>query len=557
MSKHASGKASPATPETFPVSGPLAALARLAAALRAEGRSEDAVLLLDHLSRLEADNGPLLEMLVNTLFEAGRIAAALAACVRLRHYAADPADIVHRFTPLLNAAFGECQQCYSNADAAGAIAYLTPLAEILPSHQGVLTMALSCNQVLERHDEAALYARRLLDLQPDHVDAQMEIIAHLRRTGERASEIDYRLALMQASPGIEPVNHASNIYELVNLMMCQNLTDSLIAKIDLAQRLLAAMPITHDPDSEACAWIRFYQAMIGGIDLSRLRDAPPPPAVTLPELAGAAGQPISLADVQSLAAQYQAEAVFLVAGDESYVARYGRLFVRSVLHNADVPCLILVHVIGGAGRLAEIAGLVAVADGRVIYSGDHFDATLVTSTVLDAPTQPAITKPTAHYQSARFHQAGWILYALRLPLFVTDIDCLLERGVRDLLTPPERPDFMLNENHVVYQFGARITANLLLLFPTPHAQRFIRFVSGYLAVALLRHDIAKFIDQIALAMGQHYMKINFPDVKVGYFDVATDVNNCMLVTYLDHPFRFLSLYQQFDLASLPAFYREA
>lgn len=535
----------------------LAPLIKLAVELLHSGRQDDALLLFDHLAELEPRHIALQAMLIELLLARGLVLDALQRYVPLQLGASDPGRMAHKFTHLINAAFAECQKFYDQGDAVAALDYLEQLADILPAHGGILGSALSCCRVLQRQDRVVAFATRLLVLEPGHVEARLELIGHLRRIGDRPREIAERLILLHSVPPIEPVNHGSNIYELINLMMCEPLTDEALRQIEAAQQTLFAIPPTGKPDSDGDDWVRFYKAMIGGIDLASLQRPPPANPYPLPPMTNAHGAPIQLADLRALAVRYQADAVFLVAGDLGYVIRYAGLYVRSILQNSDVACLIIVHVIGEAANLAGIAAQVGVTDERLVFTGDDFDASAITSTVLDAPSQPKITKPTAHYQSARFHQAGWVLYGLGLPLFVTDIDCLLERGVRDLLEREPKPDFILNENHVVYQFGARITANLLLFMPTAHSRRFIRFVSNYLDQALLKQDLAKFIDQIALAMGQHYMKSNYREVKIGYFDVTTDINNCILPNYMDHPFRFLSLYQSFDLETLPETYRNS
>jgi hypothetical protein len=521
--------------------------------LQSTGRVADALLLIEHMLEAEPGNIDILQDLIALLTTQGRLLDALGAFQRGQAANPEMQDLASHFTPLFNAAFEECQAHYRAGNALQAEAFLALLAEILPNHPPFASMALSCNRVLGRTASAAFYGERMLHWEPDHQEARLTLIDHCRATGDRAGEAAHRLALMRAGTLAEPVNQGWNIYETVNLLMCQPLDEEAILKVAQAQAILSALrekPEDSDRDN-AAAWIRFYQSMVGGIDLDSLSRPMKMPPHPLPPLFEADGSPMSFADVQTRAAQYQIEAAFLVAADEVYVTRFAAHYLRSVLRHADIPCLVIIHVIGGAARMAPIIANLGVTDERVIFSCDDLDGASLVHQVLDSPSQPPITKPITHYQSARFHQAGLWLYGLKVPLFITDIDCLLERGVDDLLREHAGKDIVLNENHVIAQFAARITANLLLLLPTRAAQRFIRFVSAYLDRALQGPSSPKWIDQIALMMGQHHLRLTEPQAAIGYFDVDRDINNCIFPAYTEHPFRFLSLYQGFDLASLP------
>jgi hypothetical protein len=393
----------------------------------------------------------------------------------------------------------------------------------------------------------------MLRLEPNQSDALLVLIDECRRNHDARGEVALRLAKMDHNTGSIGVHQAHNIYELVNVMMCQTLTAEDFDNIERAQTVLHAIPRPNADTDRGEAWTRFYQTMVGGIHIPALRRPPKPIPRPIPRLYSASGDAITFADVQARALRVQAEAIFLVAGDEGYVQRYARVYIRSVLANADLSCMVLVHVIGGERRMAKIAGQIGETDDRLIFSGDDFDPGQIGSLVYDAPSQPQTTKPIGHYQSIRFHHAGMLLYGLKIPVFMTDIDCMLERGVRDLLIDHADKDMVLNENRAVIQFASRLTANLLLLFPTEAARRYMMFMSNYLDIALQPSELPKFIDQIAMLVGRHFIQRTYPDVKIAYFDVNSDINNCVYTKYVEHPFRFLSLYQKFDLTSLPVY----
>ena len=50
-----------------------------------------------------------------------------------------------------------------------------------------------------------------------------------------------------------------------------------------------------------------------------------------------------------------------------------------------------------------------------------------------------------------------------------------------------------------------VTANLLLLNPTPDAALFLRFLRSYLERELARPEVTRWIDQLALVMARHHL----------------------------------------------------
>ena len=159
--------------------------------------------------------------------------------------------------------------------------------------------------------------------------------------------------------------------------------------------------------------------------------------------------------------------------------------------------------------------------------------------------------PIAHLQSVRFLKVGSLLEGLALPVFVSDIDLILQRGVGDLLRKFADHDIVLNENGESVNAGSRFTANLLLLNPTKNADIFLRYLRRYLENALSGIEVSRWIDQFAIMQARHHLVRKKPQARIGYFDVTTDINNLMYPRFQEHPFRFLSLYHGFDMSSLP------
>jgi hypothetical protein len=210
----------------------------------------------------------------------------------------------------------------------------------------------------------------------------------------------------------------------------------------------------------------------------------------------------------------------------------------------------IVHVIGGKGQLKRIAEKVGVDDPRLVFTADDFDPAMATPKIYDAPPKTWTEKPVAHLQSARFQRLGPLLTGLERPVFVSDIDLLLQRGVADLLDAHAGADVVLNENEVSFNPGSRLTANLLLVNPTRNGAAFANALASYLDDRLSRPIVTRWIDQVGLTMARHNLQAHAPGARIGYFDTRSDINNVMYPSFQAHPFRFLSLFHGFDTASL-------
>ena len=348
-----------------------------------------------------------------------------------------------------------------------------------------------------------------------------------------------------------PLLQLRDIHDLASAILCCRLNVKSAQQLDQLLAAAARLAVPTPPGSDWQGWERHYRLLCAGVDLRMVLD-PSPELAPLPEVlfASANGMPISRAEVAARARQLGAQAIFFTAADESYVAQYARWHLLSILKYCDMPFLIVCHVIGGAGRLGAIARSVGIDDKCIVFAGDHFDATAVTTRCYDAPPKGRSERPLAHFQSIRFLQAGRLLESLQLPLFVSDIDLLLQRGVTDLMRQHAAMDLVLNENGISNAAGSRLTANLALFNPTNNSRIFLSFLRTYLERALAGGEVTRWIDQLGLLLARHHLTIHRPDARIGYFDTNSDINNVIYPSYRQHPFRFLSLYHGFDTSSL-------
>jgi predicted O-linked N-acetylglucosamine transferase (SPINDLY family) len=444
-----------------------------------------------------------------------------------------------------------------------------------------------------RHRRRPLHPDQRLWMQADiaAVDTHPPTQQNSRAPANDAeSDIDARFARIFAQPnGNHPLLQLRDMHDLASAILCRRLDVKSAQQLDhiltAARNLVVPVPAGSELEiwekhhrrldvtsaqqldqvltaarklvvpvpagSELEIWEKHYRLLTNSVDLRMVLDPAPEPA---PEpdvsFASTTGVPMGRTVVQAHAARLGARVVFFTAADESYVAQYARWHLLSILKYCDVPFLVVSHVIGRADNLCRIAASVGIEDERIIFAGDHFDAAAVTTQCYDAPPKGRSERPIAHFQCNRFLQAGNLLETLDLPMFVSDIDLLLQRGVADLLEQHANADVVLNENTISAAAGSRLTANLLLMNPTANARYFLRFLRAYLEQALARPEVTRWIDQLGLILARHHLTIHRPDARIGYFDTNSDINNVIYPSYRQHPFRFLSLYHGFDTSSL-------
>ncbi len=528
-------------------------LRRLAGTLHAEGRSEDAQMLLEHLATLHPGDAATLRLLVTVLGAQGRTLEAIGRLIVLKGLESDRAALLAAMQEQFQAAVAHFNRHLDAGELETAESYAAALADLAPNAAPFVAAALDCNQALGRLPKAVHYARRMLAIDPSHRGAHRVLADHGRAAGDKAGEMEHRLALALApDPAGHPLLSLADIHGAAGWLLCRPLDEGTLDRLRALYRSADSLTIGTGSDPRWEGWERHFRLQLEATDPAQLQAPLPADLAPAPAFAEATGAPLGEAGLRAVAAAQGAEVVFFVAADEAYVQRYARLFVRSVLRHTDVPCLVLVHVVGGGDRLAAIAREVGLDDPRLVYSGDRFDAAAVATRCIAEPPAGLMKLPVAHYQSARFQLAGTLLEILGLPLLVSDIDCLLQRGVRDLLDRVAGADLVLNEHGESTLAATRLTANLLLLNPTANTAAFLRFLRGYLDRALGRPEVTRWIDQAGLLMARHHLWMTVPEARIAYFDTLSDINNVMYASYEPHPFRFLSLYSGFDLTSLEA-----
>ncbi|HEV2531963.1 hypothetical protein [Phenylobacterium sp.] len=527
----------------------------LALDLRREGRHAQALPILEQLAILHPGRMEIRLAHATALADLGRTLDAIAQLNVIKTLGAPP-EVLAAMQALAETAVGKFNLHLARGEVAEAERYAAALAELLPQNTAMIQAALSCNQTLQRAPEAIRFAHRIVVLEPGNRAARTALADLLHATGDIAQEIEHRVALALApAPEAAALLQLRDLHDAAGLILCRPLTARSRDQLDQLLSAARALQVETPAGSEWEAWAKHYGALVEALDMDVALRAPAPRPAGKLQMMAADGEKLDWKKLRARAQRLGARCLFFAAADEAYVDLYARWYALSVRRYADVPALIVIHVIGGrngknGSALKRIAEKVGVIDERLVFTADDFDMGAVTTTIRDAPPKTWTEKPVAHLQSARFQRLGALLSELGRPVFVSDIDLILQRGVADLLDAHAHEDVVLNENEITFNAGSRLTANLLLVNPTANGAAFVGALAAYLDDRLARPEVTRWIDQVGLTLARHNLQLHSPSAKIGYFDTASDINNVMYPSYQDHPFRFLSLFHGFDTASL-------
>ncbi len=470
---------------------------------------------------------------------------ALDALTEWRQHMAVPMECENACIEAGLSAYRSLQAAARMAEAERIVALI---AELRPHHAALQQVALTCNLALGHAPRAARFARQLLLSAPGHHLAHLALVDGHAARGDHAAEEESRRRLALAPPGsLHPMRQLHDAHRALSLML-RRPRDAAGA---LHAGQLAAMAQATDaaalPEQNLHHWAAHYRSLIEAAEPGLLAPAAPAAPLQALPLCRADGQSLPWARLRRSAHWRNAKLFFLVAADARYLRLYAPAYLRSVLRHADVAAMVMVHVIGGAAELAGLVAEIGISDPRVFFTADAFNPGAVTTICHDSDGPRAL--PVAHFQSIRFAVAERLLACTGRPVIISDIDAVLQRGVADLLTRHAGQDVVLNRNTHSESFGSHLTANLLLLMPTRGGHDFARDLRAYLDRALAGAEVSRWIDQCGLQMV--WWDHAASSTHFGWFDTQSDINNVIYPSWMPNPFRFLSLYHGFDMASLP------
>jgi len=304
--------------------------------------------------------------------------------------------------------------------------------------------------------------------------------------------------------------------------------------IALARELIASVdeippsPVLGDGEESAVArWERCERRLLREIDLDAIFGAPAAPSAPLPtSFLSTAGEEMRIEDVAARGRDLGARAVFCCSSSPEYFARYARAYVTSIIAKCDCACLIFICLCTTRDRLPGIVATLDIDDPRLIYGCDHFDPAAHDFRVFVQNSFDPVTVPAAYYASAALLRADWLLRHLALPVFVSGIDTILQRGVVDLLERGADADVVLNMLGRHAGLGSQVVNNLVLIMPTANGMLFVEFLKRHLGAHLMRSEQPAALDQLNLHMAKHHLMANGAAPVARFFD-PLDIN-CLM-----------------------------
>lgn len=139
-------------------------LRTLAQSLHREGRSHDALLLLNHLASIEPGHVETLKQRVKVLDALGQTLAVLEALAALKTSAVNVEYLLDEIRGQIPATLEHFHRHIAAGELELAEKYIAALAGLIPGNAAILDSALSCNLALGRKQNAEKYASALRTL---------------------------------------------------------------------------------------------------------------------------------------------------------------------------------------------------------------------------------------------------------------------------------------------------------------------------------------------------------------------------------------------------------
>lgn len=529
-------------PDDIPV-----ALDAMGAALGAGSAAAEPLSALWRRVRIVPSDDAAWERLVEGETARGALHLALEALRGWQAAAAGP-----RLARCVTLATERYASLHQAGDHIGAERLAAGLAAVRPDHLEFLRAALGCNIALGHSHRARDLAYALVAREPGEPLAHLALADAYAAAGDEMGEARSRRVIAMAFEGVlHPLRRLYEAHRAASLMLLRPMDDDARAQLAGLAAMAARIDPTTEDDTATRHWMMHYRSLVVAADPAALAatDTALPPDREI-AFCDCEGRPQPLSRLRRRAAWRDARLVFVVAADEAYLRLYGQTYLKSVIANADVPYLAIVHVIGGRERLGVVAGEININNPSIIYSGCKFTAEAVLTRCHDSDGPRA--RPVAHLQSKRFILADYFLQITAKPIIISDVDVVLQQGVSGLLERHVADDVVMNRNADSVSFGSHLTANLIFIRPSPSGLEFAGALRRFLETALSAPDVTRWIDQCGIQMVWNRQDA-FGSTRFGWFDTERDINNVIYKKWESNPFIFLSLFHGFDMASLPEF----
>ena len=522
-------------------------LINIAKNLKDNGRSDEALVICRHVVSESPHDLEANIMLASILMEQGLPGEALKQLVSARENSPHSDLLLHA----IQQSVYKASEKYNDFFRQGLVKEATRIACAIADakeNEHTLSYATKLSLQIGNLDDATKYGRRLLFVRPMHALTRFAVAESSQNLHDKSSEIENRLILAFSNyPDITTNIH--NISRLLYVMLSEFETKYRYELIDaltgVARSIWSAEEtLKSDPHYTT---IKFMASHISHVDFKAMAcDTAAPSEWPAIRFSTPDGTLVDIDSINQTVVKEQATAMIFVAADDIYIDRFGGIFLKWVLKHLDMRCLIVIHAIGGYQDISKIAAAVGIDDPLLFYSGCEFDKEGFKSTV-GVSSFGDVPGIRPYYQSARFLWLDFMMEKFNLPILVSDIDMLLQRGLKDLFEIHHNKDVVFRK--VGEELFGHYAANLLLINPTKSAASFSRALRAFLLNALKSKNVPVGIDQLGLLMARCHLLRNGEPLLAQF---SPEDNNLVLTTdYPANPYRFYSLHTWFDTAILP------
>ncbi len=526
-----------------------------------QGRYREVVSLCRYLLLGKPDDVLALFFAVKGLRCLGEAEAALGLLVRLLGAGPLPGkqqgELLETTRQLLVDAVTLHNRLVSETRLPEALALTELMLKVVPQNRPFIETALSISSVLGAPDKIQQYSRFLQELlQAEHGQLQ-DRATKAHEEARYEDELSARVELFE-HPYDQLLHQAWRLQNIHAALGCIFAGEITAGRLQLAARLLAAVP---SPDAMAAPakhdalarFDKFYRLSLGEVNLEAIF-GPPQAVPELPEMrfADAWGNPLTTGQIQEMIRSRGVQVGFFTAGSKLYFERCALHYAKSMLQNCDCSALVFICATGAWDTAEQAARMLGVRDERLIFCTDGFrdlPDTYRIYTHADIKEDDAypVTLPISYYASVGLLHLRIFTDLFGIPMFLSGMDTILQKGVAELLDRTKGCDLVVNKS-----FGTHLSStyinSLQLVYPTANSRLFAAFIQQNLGQAILKHEQPFAMDQFYLYMGILHLAANGSEVRIERFD-EFDVNNCMFGTdtvgiHREHlkKFRFVNIF---------------
>lgn len=514
----------------------------LASALDKQGRYADSLDVCE-LALCDAPRDPdILLLSIQNFSKMRDVERALERTIHVKNLGLTSESLSAETWALLNLATVVHGECLLAEDIERASRISDLLVELCPGVPLFLRAQIEVRRRLQYKHTA-----QLNQLVVDEFDKLNELVTQCQQQRDLEKELKYRLEILHHP--LDAHRHSAlrvqNIAFTLSRVLGVDIDHFDAERINLAKELLATMraippfPLaeTGYSDDFAACYERFLRLILGTLDLDTVFGPATPQLPFLPiNFVSSTGAPMNISAVAARSRELGARAVFFSAASAEYFSRYTMNYVSSILRACDCNCLVLVCVCTLKERLPEIVAKLGLDDPRVIFCSDDIDPAAKEVNIFFSDKSEPATVPGPYFAVAALMRVDYLLEHLGLPVLVTGIDTMLQKGIVDLLEKFRDADVVLNKVGSHFMLGSQLVNNLVMTCPTKNGSMFIQFLKKYLGGHLAETNQPGFLDQLDLHMAKNHLLASGDSPVLGLFE-EYDINNVMFSKTNYHHYR--------------------